>query len=163
MRHILALVFAMLVASCTASVPAFARPHHSYHRAHFAHHFTGRHHRYARRARATAVAHSWFERTETPSEGSAQRPRDCYGIAWCGCWLRHQFGLASTSLNLAINWARMGVSASPGNANVAVWRHHVGKVLAYRDGQILLQSGNDGHAVRTRWRPIRGVVALRRV
>src|ERR1700744_5276875 len=36
---------------------------------------------------------------------SAARPRDCYGIEWCGCWLRHYFGLADRSLNLARRWA----------------------------------------------------------
>jgi hypothetical protein len=91
------------------------------------------------------------------------RPRDCYGIAWCGCWLRHYFGLADRALNLAINWARMGVAATADSANVVVWRHHVGRLLAHRAGMILVQSGNDGHAVRTRWRTLRGVVALRRV
>lgn len=99
-------------------------------------------------------------------EVSHDRPRDCYGIQWCGCWLRHHFGFAAISLNLAINWARMGQPASPHDANVVVWRHHVGRLLEYRDGMILVQSGNDGGAVRTRWlspRVLGGVVAYRRV
>lgn len=94
------------------------------------------------------------------------RPADCYGIQWCGCWLRHHFGIADRSLNLAINWARMGSPASPDSANVVVWRHHVGKLLAYENGRILVQSGNDGGAVRTRWLSphiLGGVVAWRRV
>lgn len=94
------------------------------------------------------------------------RPRDCYGIAWCGCWLRHAFGIPDRSLNLAINWARVGSPASPESANVVVWRHHVGKLIAHEGNRILVQSGNDGGAVRTRWlspRVLGGVVAYRRV
>src|ERR1051326_682102 len=94
------------------------------------------------------------------------RPRDCFGIQWCGCWLRHAFGIGDRSLNLAIAWARVGAPASPDNANVVVWRHHVGKLLAHDNGRILVQSGNDGGAVRTRWlspRILGGVVAYRKV
>jgi hypothetical protein len=94
------------------------------------------------------------------------RPSDCYGIQWCGCWLRHALGIADRSLNLAINWARVGSAASPDSANVVVWRHHVGKLLAHDNGRILVQSGNDRGAVRTRWlspRVLGGVVAWRRV
>lgn len=94
------------------------------------------------------------------------RPADCYGIQWCGCWLRHTLGLADRSLNLAIAWARVGSPASPHEANVVVWRHHVGQLLAYENGRILIRSGNDRGAVRTRWVSpgiLGGVVAYRRV
>lgn len=94
------------------------------------------------------------------------RPRECYGIAWCGCWLRHVLGIPDSSLNLAANWRRVGQPASVETATIAVWPHHVGKVLGHRsDGKILLQSGNDGGAVRTRWVSpnIRGPVTYRRV
>lgn len=130
------------------------------------------------RTETTSPGHRWVSPGQTrPSDvrparstvvasGGTDRPRDCYGIQWCGCWLRHQFGLASTSLNLAINWARMGNPASPNEANVVVWRHHVGKLLQFDGSRILVQSGNDGNAVRTRWlspRVLGGVVAYRRV
>ena len=94
------------------------------------------------------------------------RPRECYGIAWCGCWLRLALGISDRSLNLAINWARVGSAASPDSANVVVWRHHVGRLIEHKDGRILVQSGNDRGAVRTRWlspHVLGGVVAYRKV
>ncbi len=94
------------------------------------------------------------------------RPAECRGIAWCGCWLKKILGIPDPSLNLAINWARVGSAASPDSANVVVWRHHVGKLLKHEGGRILIQSGNDRGAVRTRWVSpgiLGGVVAWRRV
>lgn len=99
-------------------------------------------------------------------EETRDRPADCRGIAWCGCWLRHELGLADRSLNLAIRWASMGSAASPDTANVVVWRHHVAKLIEHRDGLLLIRSGNDRGAVRTRWispRALGGVVAWRKV
>lgn len=96
----------------------------------------------------------------------AERPADCRGIQWCGCWLRHDFGLADRALNLAMAWARLGAAASPDTANVVVWRHHVARLLEHRDGLILIRSGNDRGGVRTRWispRALGGVVAWRKV
>lgn len=94
------------------------------------------------------------------------RPANCRGIPWCGCWLRTALGIADSSLNLAANWARVGQPATIETANIVVWPHHVGKLLGHRPGQLLIQSGNDGGAVRTRWVSpnIRGhVLAYRRV
>lgn len=100
------------------------------------------------------------------------RPRDCYGIAWCGCWLRHYFGLASTALNLARNWAGLGNPASLDNANVVVWNHHVALLLDHKITSqglmLLITSGNDGNRyfTVTRWFPARalgGAIAYRRV
>jgi hypothetical protein len=115
--------------------------------------------------------HPWkhqnrFNAWAAPVAASGSRPRDCYGIPWCGCWLRTYFGIADRSLNLAINWARRGAAATIETANVVVWRHHVGRLLEHRNGMILVQSGNDGGAVRTRWmspHKLGGVVAYRRV
>ena len=110
-----------------------------------------------------SVVHGGLVAISTAAES---RPRDCYGIAWCGCWLRHVFGIADRSLNLAINWAHKGSPASPDNANVVVWRHHVGKLIAHNGNRILIQSGNDRGAVRTRWvttNILGGVVAFRRI
>jgi hypothetical protein len=117
---------------------------------------------YAQRVQTAAIAGVFAG----GAAATLARPRDCYGIQWCGCWLRHSFGIADRSLNLAINWARVGSSASPESANVVVWRHHVGRLLAHENGRILIQSGNDRGAVRTRWvspHILGGVVAWRRV
>ena len=90
------------------------------------------------------------------------RPHDCYGIAWCGCWLRHYFGIADRALNLARNWARWGHAASPGAGVVVVWPHHVGLITGRAsNGQWIVKSGNDGHAVRERPRSIAGAIAFR--
>ncbi len=94
------------------------------------------------------------------------RPRECYGIAWCGCWLRTALGIPDRSLNLAINWARVGSPASREEANIVVWAHHVAQVLGHDRGRILIRSGNDRGAVRTRWVSpgiLGGVRAWRRV
>jgi len=44
---------------------------------------------------------------------------------------------------------------------LVVWRHHVGKIVARENGQWIVQSGNDGHAVRTRPRSLAGAIAFR--
>jgi hypothetical protein len=92
------------------------------------------------------------------------RPTACRGIPWCGCWLRLKLGIADARLNLARAWARYGVRADgPAAGVIAVWRHHVGKIVAVTGpGRIVLQSGNDGGAVRERERSTRGVIAYRR-
>lgn len=74
-------------------------------------------------------------------------PRDCIGIPWCGCWLRHQFGIVDKSLNLAANWLRYPhVPAYV--ADVVVWpsHHHVGKVLSVHGNKASIQSGNSGRS-----------------
>jgi len=63
-------------------------------------------------------------------------------------------------------WAREGVAASgPGAGIVVVWPHHVGEIRGGPNarGQWLVHSGNDGNAVRTRWRSLRGAIAFRYV
>lgn len=101
-----------------------------------------------------------------PSQGANGRPSDCYGIPWCGCWLRHVFHLpASSGLNLAANWLRFK-STAPEDANVVVWpnRHHVGLVLRVENGRALVRSGNSGRGgVTVRWVPTHGGFAFRRV
>lgn len=95
------------------------------------------------------------------TSGYSDRPRACYGIQWCGCWLRHQFGFSDTGLNLAWNWTKVGSAADIHSGNVIVWPHHVGKYNGVRQGhrgtEVLLTSGNDGGAVRTRWFPVNGL------
>lgn len=77
--------------------------------------------------------------------------------------MRKIFGVGDPSYNLARNWARWGHNAGgPRVGVVVVWPHHVGRIVAQApDGGWLINSGNDGHAVRTRERSLRGVIAFR--
>jgi hypothetical protein len=87
-----------------------------------------------------------------------------HGRAWCGIYMRHVFGIADPRLNLARNWAKQGSSAGgPHVGAVVVWPHHVGVIRGGPDGngQWLVESGNDGNAVRTRYRSLRGAIAFR--
>jgi hypothetical protein len=86
------------------------------------------------------------------------RPR-----AWCGWRLRHHLGVADRLYNAARAWAHYGSRASgPAPGVIAVYPHHVGIVVSVPGpGRMVMQSGNDGHAVRTRERPTRGVIAWR--
>ena len=64
--------------------------------------------------------------------------------------------------NLARSWAHYGADAGgPAVGAIVVWRHHVGKIVAHENGQWIVQSGNDGHAVRTRPRSLAGAIAFR--
>lgn len=182
-----------------AAPPSEARPHRQHIQAHYTHHHAHRvrpaQERYSPFVfdhQATDIAPSYAKRTGgrhlvrtgtsrrittrqyvTQDRGTADfssRPRDCYGIQWCGCWLRHHFNMASTALNLARNWAGVGSHATIDSGNVIVWNHHVGLYNGVRQGrsgtEVLLTSGNDGGAVRTRWFSVRalgGAIAYRRV
>lgn len=86
------------------------------------------------------------------------RPR-----AWCGWFMRQQKGVADPSYNLARNWAHWGSPSSLHPGAVVVWNHHVGEAAAGEcpAGRVMLHSGNDGHAVRTRCVSLRGVIAIR--
>ena len=65
--------------------------------------------------------------------------------------------------NLARSWARYGSNAGgPSIGAIVVWRHHVGKIVGHENGQWIVQSGNDGHAVRTRPRSVANAIAFRR-
>jgi hypothetical protein len=89
-----------------------------------------------------------------------------HGGAWCGAYMRHVFGVSDPRLNLARNWASVGSSAGgPQVGAVVVWPHHVGVIRGGPNGsgEWLVESGNDGGAVRTRYRSLRGAVAYRYV
>ena len=91
------------------------------------------------------------------------RPSDCYGIPWCGCYLRHILHVADKSLNLARNWIHWGRAVSaPAVGVVVVFPHHVG-IIRGKDGsgKWVVESGNDGHRVRTRPRSLAGAIAFR--
>jgi hypothetical protein len=84
--------------------------------------------------------------------------------AWCGWYMRTQVGGdPGPEYNLARTWARYGVNAGgPSVGTIVVWRHHVGKIVGQQNGEWIVQSGNDGRAVRTRPRSLAGAIAFRR-
>jgi hypothetical protein len=83
--------------------------------------------------------------------------------AWCGWYMRSQVGSdPGPSYNLARSWANYGSNAGgPTVGAIVVWRHHVGKIVGEENGQWIVQSGNDGHAVRARPRSLAGAIAFR--
>lgn len=96
------------------------------------------------------------------------RPADCYGIPWCGCWLRHVFGLSDKAFNRALAWLHFGHPSGPQIGAVVVWSRgggngHVAIIRGGPDaaGRWLVESGNDGHGVRTRYRSLAGAIAFR--
>jgi hypothetical protein len=101
-------------------------------------------------------------RVRQASVGS--RPSDCYGIAWCGCYLRHIYGINDKRLNLARAWASVGSNAGgPHVGAVVVWAHHVGKITGQdTHGNWIVLSGNSGRAGVTEVpRSIKRAIAFR--
>ncbi|MDX2309542.1 MAG: hypothetical protein NW216_14980 [Hyphomicrobium sp.] len=88
------------------------------------------------------------------SSGAGPRPRK-----WCGWWMRTQKG-GGPEYNVAWNWRNYGSPAGgPMVGAVVVWRHHVGMIVGRSDnGMWIVKSGNDGGAVRTRARSVKGAV-----
>lgn len=152
----------LTLALCLLASAAQARPHH-----HTRHHHRIHRHHHSEPARETT---SWFngfmgQGSSGTESSNTSRPADCYGIPWCGCWLRHTLGLADKGLNLARAWAHVGSPAGgPEVGAVVVWPHHVGRIVGRSErGGWIVQSGNDGHRVRTRELSMRGAIAFRRV
>ena len=82
--------------------------------------------------------------------------------AWCGWEMRRLVGSdPGETYNLARNWAHWGRSGPAGIGAVVVWPHHVGKIVGQENGEWVIESGNDGHALRTRPRSIAGAIAIR--
>jgi hypothetical protein len=129
-------IMAVTAALCLLGSSAEARSRHHHHHA-ARHHHAGGHHHYA---------------------SSGGRPR-----AWCGWYMRGQVGSdPGPSFNLARSWAHYGSNAGgPQVGAIVVWSHHVGKIVGRENGQWVVQSGNDGHAVRTRPRSLAGAIAFR--
>jgi len=91
---------------------------------------------------------------------SMDRPR-----AWCGWYMRRIEHVADPSYNRAANWTHYGQPvARPAPGVIVVWPHHVGVIRGGPDraGRWLIESGNDGGAVRTRFRSLAGAIAFRR-
>jgi hypothetical protein len=97
------------------------------------------------------------EPRRTASYGVGPRPS-----AWCGWEMRQLVGGdPGPSYNLARNWAHWGRSGPAGVGAVVVWPHHVGRIVGQENGQWVVESGNDGHALRSRARSIAGAIAVR--
>lgn len=128
-------ILATTAVLCACATTADAKPRH-HHRSHH-HHYRSHHH-------------------HAQHDG---RPG-----AWCGWFMRGQVGSdPGPTFNLARSWARYGSNAGgPAVGAIVVWPHHVGKIVGHENGQWIVQSGNDGHAVRTRPRSIAGAIAFRR-
>ncbi len=93
----------------------------------------------------------------TVYSGLGRRP-----AAWCGWQMRQLVGGdPGPSYNLARNWAHWGHAGPVGVGAVVVWPHHVGKIVGQEGGHWVIESGNDGHALRTRPRSISGAIAIR--
>lgn len=131
------IVAAMALAFCAFASTAQARTHH--------HHY--RHHH-----------HGGYSRDYHRGYSHDGRP-----AAWCGWYMRSQVGSdPGPQYNLARNWAHYGSNAGgPSVGTIVVWPHHVGKIVGRENGQWIVQSGNDGHAVRTRPRSVAGAIAFR--
>ncbi len=131
---------------------AQAREHHHYH------------HRLHYRAVAAAPASEQFggvfhfqSARSVSADGFGARP-----AAWCGWEMRHLVSSdPGAEYNLARNWAHWGRPGPAGVGAVVVWAHHVGKIVGQENGQWVIESGNDGHALRTRSRSIAGAIAIR--
>lgn len=85
--------------------------------------------------------------------------------AWCGWFGRFNFVSRDPgpAFNLAANWRHIGSPDwSPNSGDIAVWPHHVGKIVGQCSGRMCpVWSGNDGHTVRTRMRSVSGAIFRR--
>jgi hypothetical protein len=81
---------------------------------------------------------------------------------WCGWEMRHLVSSdPGVAFNRAAEWAHWGHAGPAGVGAVVVWPHHVGKIVGQEAGMWVIESGNDGHALRTRPRSIGGAIAIR--
>jgi hypothetical protein len=149
-------LMATVAAIFIVSQPAQAREHRGHH---YARHATWRH-----------VARQQWEQPQEPTWGSftSSAPAAYRGglggrpAAWCGWEMRQLVSSdPGPEFNLARTWARWGQAGPAGVGAVVVWPHHVGKIVGRQGDQWLVESGNDGHAVRTRVLSIAGAIAFR--
>lgn len=152
------------------SAQARAVHHHYHYRHHFHRHYAARfvHHHRVVRALPAFDEPQWADTTRRDfwqdnrprrmaTSHIGNRPR-----AWCGWEMRQLVGRdPGVEYNLARNWAHWGHAGPVGVGAVVVWRHHVGKIVGREDGQWIVESGNDGHRLRTRPRSLAGIVAVR--
>jgi hypothetical protein len=136
-----------------------------YHHRHYRHHYSheARRHAFQQERWAQWDDQGWTSaRDDRPMErvsegGYGPRPRE-----WCGWEMRHLVGGdPGASFNLAANWAHWGHAGPAGVGAVVVWPHHVGKIVGRDGGEWVIESGNDGNALRARPRSIAGAIAIR--
>ena len=141
---ILATILSLFVITSTAEAKRY-HSHSGYHatsqRAHSrTHHYTQRTLRSTHRVASFGGRHA-----------AGPRPGK-----WCGWYMRTQLG-GGPAFNLAANWRRYGRASGPQVGAVVVWPHHVGMITGRSsNGQWIVKSGNDGHAVRERPRSVAG-------
>ena len=108
------------------------------------------------------TSRSGLSRSDLSSGGLSSGGLGGRPSAWCGWEMRQLVGSdPGSQFNLARNWARWGQAGPAGVGAVVVWPHHVGKIVGQEDGNWIIESGNDGHALRTRPRSIAGAIAIR--
>jgi hypothetical protein len=148
---------------------AEARGYHHHYRVRYAHHTSSR----GRGGNAEQEAYADFGQSfgfSGQNAGGYQhaesyQPAGHLGgrpAAWCGWEMRQLVGAdPGPSYNLARNWAHWGHAGPAGVGAVVVWPHHVGKIVGQQNGRWVVESGNDGHAVRTRPLSTAGAIAYR--
>lgn len=155
MKLILLAMFAMILLTTQSAEARHYRHRHHHHRHH-------RHEVAQQEECGVFGCESVFESVKRFSHSGSlgSRPH-----AWCGWWMRKATGILDKSLNVARNWAHVGVNAGgPRVGAIVVWPHHVGRIVARSsEGEWIVQSGNDGHAVRTRPRSLARAIAFRMV
>jgi hypothetical protein len=164
MRRVVA-VSALLFAFATS---AEARTHHHHYR-----HYAYRHYQqhtqgfgdpsFAFGNGFSSFANSGYERSAYEHTNYGRSRSGGRTAAWCGWYMRSQVGAdPGPQYNLARSWAHYGSNAGgPSVGTIVVWRHHVGKIVGQENGQWIVESGNDGHAVRARPRSLAGAIAFR--
>jgi hypothetical protein len=111
---------------------------------------------------ASASSHQHRQDSSRAYHYNVTRNADSRPSAWCGWEMRRLVGSdPGPAFNLARNWASWGRAGAPGVGAVVVWPHHVGKIVGREGGVWVIESGNDGHAIRTRPRSIGGAIAFR--
>ena len=151
-------IMATVAAIFVVSQPAQAREHRGHH---YTRGYTWRHVARRRLEQPQDQPPTWESFTySAPAayrRGMGGRP-----AAWCGWEMRQLVSSdPGPQYNLARNWARWGEAGPAGVGAVVVWPHHVGKIVGREGDQWLVESGNDGHAIRTRVRSIAGAIAVR--
>jgi hypothetical protein len=113
---------------------------------------------------AIALLFAFASSAEARTPPHHRSPHAGHPAAWCGWYMRSQVGGdPGPEYNLASAWAHYGANAGgPSIGTIVVWRHHVGKIVGHENGHWIVQSGNDGHAVRTRPWSLAGAIAFRR-
>jgi hypothetical protein len=166
----------LVIAAAAIAVFAQSAQAHEHHLRHHHHWLTRRNVAGPRLGSTPGEAFAWQSQSSfAPAAFGSTAPQEAYPqrtaergrgngrpAAWCGWEMRRLVdGDPGPSFNLARNWAHWGRSGPAGVGAVVVWPHHVGKIVGQDNGMWVIESGNDGHALRTRPRSIAGAIAVR--